>query len=203
MKILILDNYDSFTYNLVHQVRELGCDFEVARNDKISLNEIEQFDKLILSPGPGIPNEAGNLKAVINRFAPTKPILGVCLGHQAIAEVFGAELTLLDRVYHGLATDIRIVLDDYLFTECNRVFTVGRYHSWIVNKNTLPHDIEITAVDEDGEIMAIRHTNYDIRGVQFHPESILTPNGLQIINNFIHAEQLKEQGTANIQSDIA
>jgi anthranilate synthase component II len=191
MKLLIIDNYDSFTYNLVHQVRELGCNFKVVRNDKISLHEITRFDKIILSPGPGIPEEAGILKALISRFAATKSILGVCLGHQAIAEVCGAKLTLLDRVYHGLASNIQIVGDDDLFKRCDRNMTVGRYHSWIINRSTLPPELEITAVDHDGEIMAIRHKKYDVCGVQFHPESILTPNGIRIIQNFVDPDQTR------------
>lgn len=185
MKLLIIDNYDSFTYNLVHQVRALGCDFEVARNDKISLDEIERFDKLILSPGPGLPDEAGILKDVISRYAQTKSMLGVCLGHQAIGEVFGAKLTNLEHVYHGLATDIQIVADDQIFKGFASEMTVGRYHSWIIDKSTLTPELIITASDQRGEIMALRHTNYNVWGVQFHPESILTPNGIDIIKNFI------------------
>ena len=201
MKVLILDNYDSFTYNLVHQVRELGCDFEVVRNDKISLDEIARFDKLILSPGPGIPDEAGILKDVISRYAPTKSILGVCLGHQAIGEVFGAELVLLDRVFHGLATVIRIVAEDYLFAGNIRELTVGRYHSWIINKSTLPSALKVTAVDDNGEIMALRHITYDVHGVQFHPESILTPNGIQIIRNFIGNNRSSETIEVDMNPD--
>lgn len=185
MKLLIIDNYDSFTYNLVHQVRELDCEYEVVRNDKITLDEAAQFDKLILSPGPGIPEEAGILKDVIRHFGPTKSILGVCLGHQAIGEVYGAKLTLLDQVYHGLATDIRIVGDDVLFNGLKRKMTVGRYHSWTINKSSLPPDLQITAVDGNDEIMAVKHTIYDVHGVQFHPESILSPNGIEIIRNFV------------------
>jgi anthranilate synthase component 2 len=185
MKLLIIDNYDSFTYNLVHQVREMACDFEVARNDKISLDEVDRFDKLILSPGPGIPEEAGILKDIIQRYAPTKSILGVCLGHQAIGEVFGAKLKLLDKVYHGLATEIEVIRDDVLFHGLDKKLEVGRYHSWIIDKSTLHSDIEVTAVDQNGEIMALRHKSHDVRGVQFHPESILTPNGFQIFKNFI------------------
>ncbi len=201
MKLLIIDNYDSFTYNLVHQVRELGCDFVVARNDKIALDEVEQYDKLILSPGPGIPEEAGILKEIISRYAPTKSILGVCLGHQAIGEAFGARLRLLDSVYHGMATDIRIVENDQLFAGINSEMTVGRYHSWMIDKSTLPPDLKITAVDEHDEIMALRHVTYDVFGVQFHPESILTPEGLKIIRNFIGTSNVRGQKGVNDKSN--
>ena len=188
MKILIFDNYDSFTYNLYHLVKELGhTDIDVIRNDKMALEEVEKYDKIILSPGPGIPSEAGLLLPLIKRYAPTKSILGVCLGHQALAESFGARLINLEEVYHGVATPINWVGDDYLFNGLPRTLEVGRYHSWVVSNLGLPEDILVTATDDSGKIMALRHQQYDIHGVQFHPESILTPQGKTIINNFLSA----------------
>lgn len=187
MKILIFDNYDSFTYNLVHLVKELGfTDVDVYRNDKIALEDIAEYDKIILSPGPGIPSEAGLLLPLIKEYAGKKPILGVCLGHQAIGEAFGAELTNLEDVYHGVATQIKITKPDYIFDSLNRELEVGRYHSWIVSNKTIPECIEITAVDNNGQIMALRHKEYDIHGVQFHPESVLTPTGETIVRNFLN-----------------
>lgn len=188
MKILIFDNYDSFTYNLLHVVKELGyTDVDVIRNDKIALEEVAKYDKIILSPGPGIPSEAGLLLPLIRQYAPTKSILGVCLGHQAIAEAFGATLINLPEVYHGVATPIQIVADDILFEGLPREPEVGRYHSWSVSNLRLPEEIRVTAVDEKGEIMALKHSTYDLHGVQFHPESILTPEGKKIIRNFLKA----------------
>lgn len=187
MKILIFDNYDSFTYNLVHLVKELGfTDVDVKRNDKITLEEVAKYDKIILSPGPGIPSEAGLLLPLIKEFAGKKPILGVCLGHQAIGESFGAKLTNLEDVYHGVATQIKITKEDYIFDSLGTELEVGRYHSWIVNNQNLPECIEVTAVDSKGQIMALRHKEYDIHGVQFHPESVLTPAGEVIIRNFLN-----------------
>lgn len=186
-KILIFDNYDSFTYNLLHLVRELGeTDVEVCRNDKITLDEIECFDKIILSPGPGIPEEAGLLLPLIRRYAPTKSILGVCLGHQAIGEAFGAVLENLKEVYHGVQTSVEIITDDSLFTGLPREIQVGRYHSWVVSPDGFPAELEITARDASGQIMALRHRKYDVRGIQFHPESVLTPEGHTIIRNFLY-----------------
>lgn len=186
-KILIFDNYDSFTYNLVHLVRELGeTDIEVHRNDKISLDELDRFDKIILSPGPGIPEEAGLLLPLIRRYAPTKSILGVCLGHQAIGEAFGATLENLKEVYHGVQTPVEIIADDPLFSGLPREIEVGRYHSWVVNPSGFPDGLEVTARDASGQIMALRHKSYDVRGIQFHPESVLTPEGHTIIRNFLH-----------------
>jgi len=186
MKILVFDNYDSFTYNLVHQIKALGYhDVDVRRNDRITLDEVEAYDKIFLSPGPGIPSESGLLLPLIKRFAPSKSILGVCLGHQAIAEAFGAKLTNLENVYHGVDSSIEITGDDYIFNELPPELKVGRYHSWIVSNEQLPDEIQITAVDEDGEIMALKHRTYDIHGVQFHPESVLTPQGIKIISNFL------------------
>lgn len=187
MKILIFDNYDSFTYNLVHLVKELGfIDVDVHRNDKIALEDIAKYDKIILSPGPGIPSEAGLLLPLIKEYAGKKPILGVCLGHQAIGEAFGAKLSNLEDVYHGVATKIEVIKPDYLFEGLDRELEVGRYHSWIVDKEGLPGCIEVTAVDNNGQIMALRHKEYDIHGVQFHPESVLTPAGEIIVKNFLN-----------------
>lgn len=186
MKILIFDNYDSFTYNLVHLVKSLGyTDVDVFRNDKIALADVARYDKIILSPGPGIPSEAGLLLPLIKEYAGKKPILGVCLGHQAIGEAFGAKLTNLEDVYHGVATKINITKPDYIFDGLNKEIEVGRYHSWIVANEQLPDCIETTAVDNSGQIMALRHKEYDIHGVQFHPESVLTPEGEQIVKNFL------------------
>ncbi|MFV0311662.1 MAG: anthranilate synthase component II [Dysgonomonas sp.] len=185
--ILIVDNYDSFTYNLVHLVKELGfTDVDVHRNDKIALEDIAKYDKIILSPGPGIPSEAGLLLPLIKEYAGKKPILGVCLGHQAIGEAFGAKLTNLEDVYHGVATRIEVIRPDYLFNGLDKTLEVGRYHSWIVDNNDLPESIEVTAVDDNGQIMALRHKEYDIHGVQFHPESVLTPTGETIVRNFLN-----------------
>lgn len=186
MKILVFDNYDSFTYNLVHIVKALGYkNVEVHRNDKIALEDIQQFDKIILSPGPGIPSEAGILLDVIKTYATQKPILGVCLGHQAIGEVFGGKLINLPKVFHGVATPIKIIIKDKIFEDLPEEFAVGRYHSWVVSNEDFPQELEITAVDEYGYIMALRHKKYNIKGVQFHPESILTECGEDIIRNWL------------------
>lgn len=186
MKILILDNYDSFTYNLVHLVKELGyVDVTVCRNDKIKLEEVKGYDKIILSPGPGIPSEAGILLDVIKEYAPTKSILGVCLGHQAIAEAFGGELINLEHVFHGVSSDIKVNVADYLFQTMGEKLEVGRYHSWVVSRDNLPECIEILGEDSNGQIMSLRHKQFDVRGVQFHPESVLTPEGSKIIQNFL------------------
>lgn len=190
-KILIIDNYDSFTYNLVHLVNELGLECEVWRNDKFQLEEVEAFDKIILSPGPGIPSEAGLLLKVIEKYADKKSIFGVCLGQQAIAEVFGGELYNLSRPMHGLATPIKVTdTTEKLFAGLPETFNVGRYHSWVVSKKGLPEEILITAIDEkDNSIMALRHKTYDVRGVQFHPESVLTEHGKQIMHNWISGSE--------------
>ena len=186
MKILLFDNYDSFTYNLLHILKELGADVEVHRKDKISLEEIERFDKILLSPGPGIPEEAGILLPLIRRYAPTKSILGVCLGEQAIGEAFGATLINLTDVHHGVCSDIRIVAKDPIFEGLEPGIRVGRYHSWAVSKENFPDCLEITAVDtEEGQIMGLRHREYNVRGIQFHPESVLTPKGKTIIENWL------------------
>lgn len=186
MRLLIFDNYDSFTYNIAHAVRELGVNPDVIRNDKITLDEIEKYDKIIISPGPGIPSEAGILPQMLEKFATQKPILGVCLGHQAIGERFGAKLRNLDTVYHGVQTNAYLTADDYIFAGIPSEFEVGRYHSWVVDKEGLPADLQVTALSPDGEIMALRHREYDVRGVQFHPESILTPYGITIIENWLN-----------------
>lgn len=185
MKLLIIDNYDSFTYNIVHACRELGVDPVILRNDKFHIADIAPFDKIILSPGPGLPSEAGLMPAVIKAYADKKPMLGVCLGHQAIAEAFGATLTNLDEVFHGRQTPVDIIATDYLFETLPSSFPVGRYHSWVVDRESVPYCLEVTAVDANGQVMAIRHRSLDIHGLQFHPESIMTPDGLKIISNFL------------------
>lgn len=186
MKCLLFDNYDSFTYNLYHILLELGVDTDVYRNDKISLEEVAVYDKIVLSPGPGIPSEAGLLLPLIERYAPVKSILGVCLGEQAIGEVFGAKLLNLEEVYHGVCSDIRVVANDPLFKGLGTWFRAARYHSWVVSEDAFPECLEVTAVDaEAGRIMGIRHRRYDVRGVQFHPESILTPQGKKMIENWM------------------
>ena len=184
-KVLVIDNYDSFTFNLVHYLEELGCDVAVRRNDKLTLKDVSEFYHIVLSPGPGVPDEAGLLKEIIKEYAPTKKIFGVCLGQQAIAEVFGGHLINLDRVYHGVATDIEQVKSDYIFKDVPSKFTVGRYHSWIVHPD-LPSCLEATALDESGGLMALRHKTYNVRSVQFHPESVLTPHGKKILENWLN-----------------
>jgi len=184
-KIVIIDNYDSFTYNLSHLVKEQGAEVQVLRNDQFELRALEAYDKIILSPGPGIPSEAGLLCDVIRTYAGRKPILGVCLGHQAIGEVFGARLQNLTQVFHGVATPCQIVADDPIFEGLERTITVGRYHSWVVATEELPACLEVTALSDEGQIMALRHRQYDVHGIQFHPESVLTPEGRTIIKNFI------------------
>jgi anthranilate synthase component II len=198
MKILIFDNYDSFTYNLVHLVEKITHEkVDVYRNDKIALKDVQQYDKIILSPGPGLPSEAGLLLPLIKEYAATKSILGVCLGHQAIGEVFGGKLTNLSSVFHGVATPVRIVngqqstVNSQLFKGLDKTFSVGRYHSWIVDKEDFPDELEITAEDENGFIMALQHKQYDVQGVQFHPESVLTPDGEKIMRNWLSPHPLK------------
>ncbi len=187
-KIVVIDNYDSFTYNLVHYLEDLNSIVTVYRNDEFELEELEKFDKILLSPGPGIPNEAGLLKQVIQRYASSKSILGVCLGQQAIGEVFGGNLINLEKVFHGVATKTTLsVTDEPLFKNIPTEFEVGRYHSWVVNQDNFPEILEITSVDENGQIMSLRHKTLDVRGVQFHPESVLTPHGKQILENWINA----------------
>jgi len=186
-QILVIDNYDSFTYNLVHYLQDLDCEVVVKRNDKITLDAVDQFHKILLSPGPGIPDEAGLLKPIIKRYAANKSILGVCLGQQAIGEVFGGSLENLSRVYHGVSTKIKLInSDEILYRNIPETFEVGRYHSWVVSKN-LPAALIATAIDENGEIMSLKHREYDVRAVQYHPESILTEHGREILKNWIEA----------------
>ncbi len=185
MKTVIIDNYDSFTYNLYHLIRDIGVEAAVVRNNLFAMEDIAPYDKIVLSPGPGIPKEAGLLTDVIRTFAGQKPILGVCLGHQAIGEVFGARLTHLSEVFHGIQSCCRITGKDYIFNNISEEFTVGRYHSWVVDKDALPHCLAVTAVSPEGHIMALRHHDYDIHGIQFHPESVLTPDGRIIMENFL------------------
>jgi len=184
--IVVIDNYDSFTYNLVHYLEDLNCTVSVLRNDEFELEELAKFDKILLSPGPGLPSEAGLLKQVIQKYAPTKSILGVCLGQQAIGEVFGGSLINLDKVYHGVATKVQIIAtDESLFEGLENEIEVGRYHSWVIDKENFPSSLEITSIDENGEIMSIRHKTYDVKGVQYHPESVLTPQGKKILENWV------------------
>lgn len=185
MEIAIIDNYDSFTYNLCHLVKEFGAGVSVFRNDCFALDELDRFDKILLSPGPGIPGEAGLLLDVIRVYAGRKPILGVCLGEQAIGEVFGGHLVNLKEVYHGIQSPITIVQPDYLFEKLPEKILVGRYHSWVVDQEGLPDCLEVTAVSCEGYIMALRHKVFDVRGIQFHPESVLTPDGKRIIRNWL------------------
>jgi anthranilate synthase component 2 len=190
ISILVLDNYDSFTYNLVHIIKALGYkNVEVHRNDKITLKEIERFDKILLSPGPGIPSEAGILLSVIKTFAGKKSIFGVCLGQQAIGEVFGGTLTNLEKVYHGVATKTKILDKGVLFEGIPTEITTGRYHSWVVDQKNFPESLLVTAVDEQGQIMALRHKTLDISGVQFHPESILTEFGEKMMQNWLESKR--------------
>ncbi|MDD6540848.1 MAG: aminodeoxychorismate/anthranilate synthase component II [Prevotella sp.] len=185
MKISIIDNYDSFTYNLAHLVKELGAEVKVYRNDQFEMNDLADTDKIILSPGPGIPSEAGKLLDVIRYYAGKKPMLGVCLGHQAIGEVFGAKLENLDDVFHGVATEGSQLGNDYIFKGLPERFLMGRYHSWVVSKEDFPDCLEITAQSDEGQIMALKHKEYDIHGIQFHPESVLTPDGRAIVSNWL------------------
>ncbi|WP_298313588.1 aminodeoxychorismate/anthranilate synthase component II [uncultured Aquimarina sp.] len=186
-KVLVIDNYDSFVYNLVHYLEDLGCEVIVKRNDQLTLEEVASFEKILLSPGPGIPDEAGLLKDIIKSYADTKSIFGVCLGQQAIGEVFGGSLINLDEVYHGVATEVKLtVSDEVLFKGLNETFDVGRYHSWVVADTDLPSCLEATSFDENGQIMSIRHKEFDVRGVQFHPESVLTPDGKKMLENWIN-----------------
>ncbi len=188
MKILVLDNYDSFTYNLVYIVRQLGYGdvMDVFRNDKISLEDVAKYDKIVLSPGPGVPSEAGIMLDLLRRYAETKSILGVCLGHQAIGEAFGGDLVNLSEVLHGVASKVT-VQKDLLFEQIPDTFSIGRYHSWVIDETTLSPDLEVIARTPDQQIMAVRHKKFDVRGVQFHPESILTENGVQIMKNWLES----------------
>lgn len=188
MKIIVIDNYDSFTYNLVHYLEDLNAEVTVYRNDEFELSELEKFDKILLSPGPGIPDEAGLLKQVIQKYAPTKSILGICLGLQAIGEVFGGNLINLEKVYHGVATKVSKVSDDFIFNEIPDEMEVGRYHSWSVSTENFPDVLEITSVDENGQVMSLKHKTFDVRGVQYHPESVLTPYGKKILENWLRGK---------------
>ena len=191
-KILVIDNYDSFVYNLVHYLEELDCKVTVKRNDQLYLEDMADYDKILLSPGPGIPDEAGLLKQIIMEYGATKSILGVCLGMQAIGEVYGGTLLNLKEVYHGVATSIEIfVKDEYLYSGLEKELEVGRYHSWVVAKE-LPPQLEATSYDIKGEVMSLRHKEFDVRGVQFHPESVLTPDGKKMIKNWVEHESSPE-----------
>ena len=185
MRTVIIDNYDSFTYNLSHLVKELGADVTVVRNDQFRLEQLQQYDKIILSPGPGIPSEAGLLLDTIRAYADKKPILGVCLGHQAIGEAFGGRLENLSDVFHGVATPCTLLADDPLFVGLPKQIDIGRYHSWVVSREAFPDCLEVTAESDEGQIMALRHRSYNVHGIQVHPESVLTPCGRTIIKNFI------------------
>lgn len=188
MKLLVLDNYDSFTYNLVYILRELGCRPDVIRNDKLTVDEAGQYDKIMLSPGPGIPSEAGIMQDLVKEYGPTKSILGICLGHQGIGEVYGATLENLGEVLHGVAHRTSVTdRSERLFAHISDELTVGRYHSWTVVPSSMPADLRTTAVDEHGRIMALSHVRYDVKGLQFHPESVLTQNGVQMIKNWLNA----------------
>ncbi|MDZ4663334.1 MAG: aminodeoxychorismate/anthranilate synthase component II [Bacteroidota bacterium] len=188
MKLLVLDNYDSFTYNLVHLVEKVSdAKISVVRNDKIALAEIANFDKILLSPGPGLPKDAGIMPQLLKTYCSSKSILGVCLGMQAIAENFGGSLHNLETVYHGIATSVNIIETDSLFINCPPTFKVGRYHSWVVDPSSLPDTLKVTAVDEQNNIMALEHKTLDVKGVQFHPESILSEYGELMISNWLKA----------------
>ncbi|GMQ27140.1 aminodeoxychorismate/anthranilate synthase component II [Algoriphagus sp. oki45] len=186
MRILVLDNYDSFTYNLVYIVRQLGygAQMDVFRNDKINLEDVANYDKILLSPGPGVPSEAGIMPELLKTYSSSKSILGVCLGHQAIGEAFGGDLINLSEVLHGVASEVT-VQDDLLFKDVPKTFKIGRYHSWVIDESTLSSDLEVIGRTPDQQIMAVRHKQFDVRGVQFHPESILTENGVKIMQNWL------------------
>lgn len=184
-KVFVIDNYDSFTYNLVHYLEELNCEVTVKRNDQFELEELEDYPMILLSPGPGIPEESGLLKAAIARYAPTKKILGICLGQQAIGEVFGGSLVNLDKVYHGIATPVHVIKEDILFKGLPETFEVGRYHSWVV-ATPLPDELEATSLDDQGQLMSLKHKSYNIHAVQYHPESVLTPLGKKILENWLN-----------------
>lgn len=186
MKLLVLDNYDSFTYNLVYIIRDLGygAQMDIYRNDKISIDSVDLYDKVLLSPGPGVPEDAGIMPELLKRYSPTKDILGVCLGHQAIGEAFGSSLINLTEVVHGVASKVKIQPDS-LFEGVPETFTVGRYHSWVIDESTLPDSLEVIGKTPDGQIMAVRHSSYKVKGVQFHPESILTEHGVRMMQNWL------------------
>jgi len=185
MKILVVDNYDSFTYNLVHIIRELGHDMNIVLNDQFELDEVDAYEHVLLSPGPGVPKDAGLMPALIERYAPSKNILGVCLGHQAIGEAFGSSLFNLEKVYHGIVTPIEVLEEDRIFSGLPKSYQVCRYHSWVIEKDTLSNDLMITSVAENGNIMSVKHKEYNVRGVQFHPESIMTEHGITLMKNWL------------------
>jgi anthranilate synthase component 2 len=188
MKLLVLDNYDSFTYNLVHIIEKVSeIPFDVIRNDKISIEEVKSYDKILLSPGPGLPKNAGIMPELIKTYGVTKSILGVCLGLQAIGEAYGGNLKNLETVFHGIATPINIISEDLIFNSCPKKFTVGRYHSWVINNTNFLQELQITATDEQGNIMALKHKTHNVRGVQFHPESVLSEYGETILHNWLNA----------------
>ncbi|MGB7787076.1 MAG: aminodeoxychorismate/anthranilate synthase component II [Salinimicrobium sp.] len=202
VSVLVIDNYDSFVYNLVHYLEELDCKVTVRRNNELDLDEVENYDKILLSPGPGIPDEAGLLKEIISTYASKKSIFGVCLGQQAIGEVFGGKIINLQEVFHGVASKIKLsVIDEPLFEDMEAEMEVGRYHSWVVDKN-LPACLEATSFDENGQVMSLRHRTYDVRGVQFHPESVLTPNGKKIIENWIKTPSVSKNAEKESASKI-
>ena len=184
-KILVLDNYDSFTYNLVHIIHELGHETDVFRNDEITVDEVNKYEKILLSPGPGLPENAGIMPDLLTRYKSTKSILGVCLGHQAIAESYGAALYNLSKVFHGIVTEIKVEKEDAIFQNIPEKFNACRYHSWVINEENLPDDLLVTSRDSAGTIMSVKHKTDDVRGVQFHPESIMTEHGKQLIKNWI------------------
>lgn len=185
MKILVIDNYDSFTYNLVHIIRELGYDMRIVLNDQIDLDQVEEYDHILLSPGPGLPKDAGLMPQLLQKYTSSKNILGVCLGHQAIGEAFGSRLFNLEKVYHGIVTPIQVLEEDQLFDGLPKAFQVCRYHSWVIDKESISSDLLITSVAENGNIMSIKHKSFNVRGVQFHPESIMTEHGMQLIKNWL------------------
>lgn len=201
MKILVFDNYDSFTYNLVHLVEKIThTKVDVFRNDEISLEKVNDYDKIILSPGPGIPSEAGLLLPLIKQYAPSKSILGVCLGHQAIGEAFGGTLTNLSKVYHGIATPINISNNNsQILKGLGNTIEVGRYHSWIISNDNFPAELEVTATDDNGFVMALQHKTYDVQGVQFHPESVLTPDGEKILRNWLNTPSASANWRMNFE----
>lgn len=186
-KVLVIDNYDSFTYNLVYIVRQLGYNPVIWRNDQFELEDVSPFEKVILSPGPGIPSEAGKMPSLLKEFASIHSILGVCLGHQAIGEAFGGKLVNLKNVFHGVSTQLKIDRTDGIFRDVPSGIQVGRYHSWVVSTENLPDELEVTATDESGQIMALRHRTFDVTGVQFHPESIMTEYGTRMIQNWLES----------------
>jgi anthranilate synthase component II len=188
MKILVLDNYDSFTYNLVHIIRALGFPMDIYRNDKIAVEDVKRYDKILLSPGPGIPDEAGIMKQVIREYGPSKSILGICLGHQGIGEVFGAQLFNIPKVLHGVTSTSEVIdREEYLFNGVSDKFQSTHYHSWAVRADTITVDLKVTAVNDEGLVMGLRHKKYDVKGLQFHPESIMTPEGPKMIQNWLES----------------